>query len=92
MSTSIKALEVSLYWQKHVLQHSKDNKQQSRCRVAISTLEAQLENSIFWERMTLLESIDAYEKILQQSKDPLQIEGAKTNIARIEALLEESPI
>ena len=58
----------------------------------LTTLEAQLENSIFWERMTLLESIEAYEKILQQSKDPLQIEGAKTNIARIEALLEVSTI
>ena len=56
----------------------------------LTTLEAQLENSIFWERMTLLESIEAYEKILKQCKDPLQIEGAKTNIARLEAQLNQA--
>jgi hypothetical protein len=50
------------------------------------------ENSIFWERMTLLESIEAYEKILQHSKDPQQKEKCRAAIARVEALLEVSPI
>jgi len=46
MSTSIKALEVSIYWQKHVLQHSKDPKQKERCRAAITRLEAQLNQAL----------------------------------------------
>ena len=42
MKTSVKALEVSIYWQKHVLQQSTNPKQKERCRVAIARLEAQL--------------------------------------------------
>ena len=42
MSTSIKALETSIYWQKHVLKQSTNTKQKERCRVALAKLEAQL--------------------------------------------------
>jgi hypothetical protein len=42
MSTSIKALETSIYWQKHVLKQSTNLEQKKRCRAAIASLEAQL--------------------------------------------------
>ena len=42
MSTSIKALETSIYWQKHVLKQSTNLEQKKRCRAAIARLEAQL--------------------------------------------------
>ncbi len=42
MSTSIKALETSIYWQKHVLKQSTNLEQKERCRAAIARLEAQL--------------------------------------------------
>ena len=42
MITSIKALETSIYWQKHVLKQSTNLEQKERCRAAIARLEAQL--------------------------------------------------
>ena len=42
MSTSIKALETSIYWQKHVLKQSTNLEQKERCMAAIANLEAQL--------------------------------------------------
>jgi hypothetical protein len=52
MKTSIKALEVSIYWQKHVLQQSKDPVQKERCRAAIARLEAQLKQAKTTEETT----------------------------------------
>jgi TATA-binding protein-associated factor Taf7 len=49
MKTSIKALEVSIYWQKHVLEQSTDPKQKQRCRAAIARLEAQLNQALTLE-------------------------------------------
>jgi hypothetical protein len=40
--TTLKALETSLYWQKHVLAHSKDPKQKTRAQAAIARLQAQI--------------------------------------------------
>jgi hypothetical protein len=49
MKTSIKALEVSIYWQKHVLEQSTDPKQKERCRAAIARLEALLNQALTLE-------------------------------------------
>jgi hypothetical protein len=38
----IKTLENSIYWQTHVLNNSKDKKQQDRCRLAIEPLQKQI--------------------------------------------------
>lgn len=40
--TSAKTLENSIYWQKHVLTHSKDPKQKERAQKAIERLTEQL--------------------------------------------------
>ena len=42
MSTSKKALETSIYWQKLVLKQSTNLEQKERCRAAIASLKAQL--------------------------------------------------
>lgn len=42
MKTSIKAFEVSIYWQKQVMQQSTNPIQKERCKVAIARLEEQL--------------------------------------------------
>jgi hypothetical protein len=39
----IKTLENSIYWQTHVLNNSKDKKQQDRCRLAIQQLQKQID-------------------------------------------------
>ena len=39
----IKALENSIYWQTHVLNNSKDKRQQDRCRLAIERLQKQID-------------------------------------------------
>ena len=41
--TSIKTLENSIYWQKHVIAQSKDPKQIARCKAAIERLQAQID-------------------------------------------------
>jgi len=40
--TSIKSLENSIYWQKYVINNSKDPIQKERCTAAVARLEAQL--------------------------------------------------
>jgi hypothetical protein len=40
----IKTLENSIYWQTHVLNNSKDKRQQDRCRLAIERLQKKLTN------------------------------------------------
>jgi hypothetical protein len=40
--TTKKGLETSIYWQKIVLNQSKDPKQKERCKLAIAKLEEQL--------------------------------------------------
>ena len=38
-----KTLENDIYWQRHVLNNSKDKRQQDRCRLAIERLQQQLD-------------------------------------------------
>jgi len=39
----IKTLENDIYWQTHVLNNSKDKRQQDRCRLAIQRLQKQID-------------------------------------------------